>query len=73
MVGQKQSGKTAIIHNAVRPGAPQKSGSELVDFWCIKKPSTGDRSEAACVWELPGDDAVSEALATKEKVCVFVQ
>ena len=69
VVGQKQSGKTTSVLSAVQPGAPQKSGSELVDFWSVRKPVPGERSETACVWELPGEDAVSLALSAKDKVC----
>ena len=68
VVGQKQSGKTTVVHSALQPGAPQKSGSELVDFWCIRKPTAGERSETACVWELPGDDAISIAQSPKDNV-----
>jgi hypothetical protein len=70
VVGQKQCGKTTMMHSAVGRGAPQKAGSELVDVWCIRKPNPGERSETACVWELPGDDAVSQALSAKDKVCM---
>jgi hypothetical protein len=68
VVGQKRCGKTTMMHSAVGNGDLSQAGSALVDFWCIRKTNPGERSETACVWELPGDDAVSQALSAKDKV-----
>lgn len=68
VVGQQRSGKTSTVNVVVRPNGPYKAGSDVVDFWCVRKANAAGKHDTACIWELPGDDAVAEALATKDKV-----
>jgi hypothetical protein len=67
VLGAKGSGKTAITTMCVRPGSDRK-GSNAVDFSCIRKVNVSGKSDIACIWELPGTEALAAAVASKDKV-----
>lgn len=68
VVGQKGSGKTSTVNVIVRPNGPYKAGSDVVDYWCVRKANAAGKHDTACIWELPGDDVLADAIVSKDKV-----
>eukprot|EP00892_Ulva_mutabilis_P007119 jgi/Ulvmu1/477/UM001_0485.1 len=68
VVGPKNSGKTTAVNTVVRPNGPYKAGSDVVDFWCVRKANAAGKHDSACIWELPGDDVLADAISAKDKV-----
>ena len=68
-VGPKGSGKSSLIGACVHtpPNASRRT-SDVVDFLWVQRANALGRHDSACIWELPGTDALAQAMVTRHKV-----